>query len=36
VTDGLSLGLTSVKLSPTEATAIARGYAERLIPRLRA
>jgi predicted TIM-barrel fold metal-dependent hydrolase len=36
VTDGLSLGLTSVKLSPTEATAIARGYAQKLIPRLSA
>jgi 6-methylsalicylate decarboxylase len=36
VTDGLSLGLTSVKLSPAEATAIARGYAQKLIPRLSA
>ncbi len=36
VADGLSLGLKSVKLSPTEATAIARGYAQKLIPRLRA
>jgi predicted TIM-barrel fold metal-dependent hydrolase len=36
VVDGLSLGLKSVKLSPTEATAIARGYAQRLIPRLKA
>ena len=36
VGDGLKLGLTRVKLSPTEAEAIARGYAQKLIPRLRA
>lgn len=36
VADGLQLGLTSVKLSPSEATAIARGYARKLIPRLNA
>jgi predicted TIM-barrel fold metal-dependent hydrolase len=36
VGDGLQLGLTRVKLSPSEAAAIARGYAEKLIPRLSA
>jgi 6-methylsalicylate decarboxylase len=36
VADGLQLGLKSVKLSPADAVAIARGYAEKLIPRLRA
>jgi hypothetical protein len=36
VADGLQLGLKSVNLSQTEAVAIARGYAEKLIPRLRA
>jgi predicted TIM-barrel fold metal-dependent hydrolase len=36
VGDGLQLGLTRVKLSPNEATAIARGYAQKLIPRLSA
>jgi len=36
VVDGLSLGLKSVKLSPKEETAIARGYAQKLLPRLSA
>jgi hypothetical protein len=36
VADGLSLGLKEVKLNATDAAAIARGYAEKLIPRLRA
>lgn len=34
VRDGLQLGLTRVKLSQSEATAIAHGYAQKLIPRL--
>jgi len=34
VADGLQLGLTHVKLSASEAAAIAHGYAEKLIPRL--
>ena len=36
VVDGLQLGLTRVKLSPSEAVAIAHSYAEKLIPRLSA
>jgi len=36
VVDGLKLGLTSVKLSPSQAAAIGHGYAEKLIPRLSA
>ena len=36
VGDGLKLGLTRVKLSPAENEAIAHGYAQKLIPRLRA
>lgn len=35
VEDGLKLGLSRVKLSATDAEAVARGYAQRLIPRLR-
>jgi len=34
VGDGLQLGLTQVKLSPSETAAIAHGYVERLIPLL--
>jgi len=36
VADGLQLGLKGLKLSSASATNIARGYAEKLIPRLRA